>query len=60
MYSHALGERADSKIAVKEAMAEMQAKLYQTTGSAMHFPKDEQRPGEYQCWWCRVRSIIKH
>ena len=60
MYTHALGEGAGSRIAVVEAMAKMQAKSYQATGSAMHFPKDEQCPGEYQCWWCRVRPIIKH
>ena len=60
MYSHALGERAESKIAVVEAMATMEAKLYQITGPAMHFPKDKRRLMGYQCRWCGVQPIIKH
>ena len=44
MYSHALGERADSKITVVEAMAKVQAKLYETIGAIMHPPKHEQCP----------------
>ena len=60
MYSHALGELAESKIAVVEAMAKMQARMYRKTAAVMHPPKDEQRPWEYQCQWCRVRPTIKH
>ena len=60
MYSHALGERAESKIAVVDALAKMQARMYRKTPAVMHPPKDEQRPWEYQFRWCRVRPIIKH
>ena len=59
MYSHALGERADSMIAIVGAKAKMQAKMYQAFRAVvMHPPKDKRCPLEYRFQCCRVQTTI--